>query len=164
MLKHEVADTGVQPATVVNPDTRIVRATELEQRMPSTSAAAYANSKRKVFHISWNLSAMVNIVSHYTTYPARVLIDPDSEPSCISQRLRNQWRLPSRSTNTTISGVATEASVHLSRICAVIIASLVNRGMELKTCALVLPAISRNLRSFISLSDIKGELMDSKLD
>ncbi|XP_037828692.1 uncharacterized protein LOC119616431 [Lucilia sericata] len=141
---------------------------ELNLQEASTSATAPTNSNRQVFHILQNSSvllgtAMVSVHSHDTTYPARALIDPASEASFISEHLRNQLRLPSHSTNVTISGVHKDASTTSRKCCSIRVGSPLDAGFNLEANAFVLPSISGNLPSFNCPSEIKGELPNIRL-
>ena len=99
---------------------------------------------------------MVNIIHQGTTYPARALIDPASEASFISERLQNNLKLSTLSTNAQISGINQAVSATSSKLCSLNIGSPLDQSLQLNTTAFVLPQISGNLPSFNVNIDVKN--------
>ena len=130
---------------------------------PSSSHSNNATSplNRKVFYTFQDRTvllgtAMVNIIHQGTKYPSRALIDPASEASFISERLQNNLKLSTLSTNAQISGINQAVSATSSKLCSLNIGSPLDQSLQLNTNAFVLPQISGNLPSFNVNIDVKN--------
>ncbi|XP_073838563.1 uncharacterized protein [Musca autumnalis] len=139
---------------------------------PSTSTGIRSDSSssanRQVFHTAQSRNvllgtAMVNIVHHGTTYPARALIDPASEASFITERLQRLIGITATTTLASISGINQTVSTTSRKLCSVSITSPLDASRSINTTALILPSISGNLPSFTVNADIVSQLPNLRL-
>ncbi|XP_037806234.1 uncharacterized protein LOC119600209 [Lucilia sericata] len=128
----------------------VLRTTNSPQNNQPSTTSNNITSNRQVFHTRYNQfvllgTATVNIKHNNNKYQVRALIDPGSECSFITERLRKRFNISSRSTNVEISGVNNTASVVSRNICSLKIGSNFDSSVELNINAFVLPEISTNL-------------------
>ncbi|XP_075151025.1 uncharacterized protein LOC142225133 [Haematobia irritans] len=92
-------------------------------------------------------TAMVNIRANGIIFTARALLDPGSQASFISERLRRRIRLQTTRVNARISGLNNALAGSTEKQCSFILSSVGGDNFEVEVSALVLPQLTGKLPS-----------------
>ncbi|XP_075155253.1 uncharacterized protein LOC142228641 [Haematobia irritans] len=115
--------------------------------IPSTSAAAWQFFHTSQYRTMLLDTAMVDIVHQGSSFSVHALINPASEASFISERLRHQLKLSGDRTFAQISVVNQAPSATINKKCSFTLCSSIDSTVSLEITAFVVPQISGNLPS-----------------